>query len=293
MTPQANQPVVEFSNCSYQVAKLPSEVFEKDSDKRKKHHNGRNRQLLMQKLASHADADGSHCFPAVETLAEDTNYSERQIYYYLADLEELGFVVKEGRRGESGPRVRKLVLPSEVQDRAQSKLQDRRERKRKIGTSKLQNRKAEMQDRGSELQDKRAELQSTLQTTRDQRPERDQKEDQTPQAAVFSSLPSEQFFSGKIQGLAEDFERRFGKPLDLAGQKELWDLSDTIPAHELSQCWEVFLSKSPRKARKKPFVSFASVLPSMLDDLRNGCIDLCEYPVEKMNQEKSYDETIA
>jgi len=113
----------------------------------------------MQRLASHANADGSKCFPAIETLAEDTNWSVRQVKYYLADLAKLGFVINEGRQGENGPRVRRLVLPAEAQDRAQAKLENRRERKGKKKKSEVQDRNSERQDNTAQVQDRSSEVQ--------------------------------------------------------------------------------------------------------------------------------------
>jgi hypothetical protein len=54
-----------------------------------------------------------------------TGYKKRQVFHYLAQLEEMGFVISEGYAWENGPRKRLLVLPKRAQKPVKAGMRDR------------------------------------------------------------------------------------------------------------------------------------------------------------------------
>lgn len=59
-----------------------------------------NAKFIATVYADHAWEDGTHAYPAVETVANITGYSERTVQRYLRILEKLGMLILEGK----GPR---------------------------------------------------------------------------------------------------------------------------------------------------------------------------------------------
>ena len=59
-------------------------------------------QSIAAALADYADRNGGSCFPPVERIVEDTDYSERQVQYALASLEGWGLLRRSfGGRGRT------------------------------------------------------------------------------------------------------------------------------------------------------------------------------------------------
>ncbi|WP_175760506.1 helix-turn-helix domain-containing protein [Burkholderia anthina] len=65
---------------------------------------GAGEMLLALALADHADDDGTHVFPKVETMAEKTRQSVRAVQYQLGKMQECGWLilVRAARGGRKG-----------------------------------------------------------------------------------------------------------------------------------------------------------------------------------------------
>lgn len=63
-------------------------------------------------VASYADADGSNCFPSVETVARGMGMSDRTAQRALDDLEQAGWLVRWFRPG--GSTVYRFLIPDEA-----------------------------------------------------------------------------------------------------------------------------------------------------------------------------------
>ncbi len=65
---------------------------------------GAGEMLLALALADHADDDGTHIFPSVETMAQKTRQSVRAVQYQLAKMQESGWLilVRAARGGRKG-----------------------------------------------------------------------------------------------------------------------------------------------------------------------------------------------
>jgi hypothetical protein len=118
MTNSLNLPAgtKRFKNCSIEIDNLDTALFEKETDKRKRFHNARQRQFVFSKYAGRANADGSSCFPSTKTLAAKAKMSERQFRYWTEDLVELGFIINLGYRtvGDTATRERLLLVPARI-----------------------------------------------------------------------------------------------------------------------------------------------------------------------------------
>jgi Helix-turn-helix domain len=57
------------------------------------------RRAIAQVLAMHMSIDGDSCFPSVPTIARESGYCERTVYYAIAELVRRGWVEKESRPG--------------------------------------------------------------------------------------------------------------------------------------------------------------------------------------------------
>ena len=110
------------------LAKIPVDRYRLPSDGRKWQHIARERMSLAEWLGVHGDGDGSHIYPAIETMRKHFGWSRRKVCYLLRDLEQLKVLVKDGYHGERGPRQRQLIpsalseqeckiAPAGVQDR--------------------------------------------------------------------------------------------------------------------------------------------------------------------------------
>ena len=77
---------------------------------------------VLAALADHADQRKLTCFPSVETLARETQVSERGVRYALRKLEAAGAILTERSRGRSSSLYR-LMIPPTLQGLPRSTLQ--------------------------------------------------------------------------------------------------------------------------------------------------------------------------
>jgi hypothetical protein len=91
---------------------IPPRVFALPTDGRKQRCLCLLRKLLVNKLTSHANADGSSIYPSTFSMANALGVSVRTINRLLADLRQLGFIVDDGfhKIGEVHTRQRRLNI---------------------------------------------------------------------------------------------------------------------------------------------------------------------------------------
>ena len=77
---------------------------------------------VLAALADHADQRKLTCFPSVETLARETQVSERGVRYALRKLESAGAILTERSNGRSSSLYR-LMIPTTLQGLPRSTLQ--------------------------------------------------------------------------------------------------------------------------------------------------------------------------
>jgi hypothetical protein len=100
---------------------IPATAYRLPNDGRKSPMLGRERKQLGDFLSTFGDGDGTRIFPSVETMAAALDRSSATIFRRLDDLHALGVLEKEGRKGENGPRIRRLrpeilTKPAELSD---------------------------------------------------------------------------------------------------------------------------------------------------------------------------------
>ena len=67
---------------------------------------------VLAALADHADQRKLTCFPSVETLARETQVSERGVRYALRKLEAAGAILTERSTGRSSSLYRLMITPT-------------------------------------------------------------------------------------------------------------------------------------------------------------------------------------
>ena len=67
---------------------------------------------VLAALADHADQRKLTCFPSVETLARETQVSERGVRYALRKLEAAGAILTERSSGRSSSLYRLMITPT-------------------------------------------------------------------------------------------------------------------------------------------------------------------------------------
>ncbi|MFZ3277616.1 MAG: hypothetical protein WA182_12005 [Candidatus Sulfotelmatobacter sp.] len=97
--------------CIFDLRDAPPSAFllpgEKESN-RQWRHNCEHRWILLNYLATFADADGGNVRPAVDRMAARHEVSRRTIFYYLDDLKTLGFINNGKLTGFKGTRNRSI-----------------------------------------------------------------------------------------------------------------------------------------------------------------------------------------
>ncbi len=69
--------------------------------------------LVLVSIASHAHADGTGSYPAVETIAREANLSKREVFRSLSRLRDLGEITIEPRGvGPGTPNLYAVILPA-------------------------------------------------------------------------------------------------------------------------------------------------------------------------------------
>ena len=97
--------------CIFDLRDVPPSAFllpgEKESN-RQWRHNCEHRLMLLNYLATFADADGGNVRPAVDRMATRHEVSRRTIFRYLDDLKTLGFISSGKLTGFKGTRNRAI-----------------------------------------------------------------------------------------------------------------------------------------------------------------------------------------
>jgi hypothetical protein len=96
--------------CVRDIRSIPPNAYRLPTDGRQWRHLCEQRQRLMWLLATYADGDGTRVWPGEKTLAVSLGLSRRAVTYRLADLKGLGFIENGGYHGESGPRIRTIMI---------------------------------------------------------------------------------------------------------------------------------------------------------------------------------------
>ena len=115
MTTRHTDNWIPFTNCSIQIANLPTALFVDESQKTKKRDSAEKLYLLLVKLSGYADADGTNCYPGWKRIANEMSRSVRQVHRLRDGLEQLGFLIADGFVRQPGSRTAtkkwRLVLP--------------------------------------------------------------------------------------------------------------------------------------------------------------------------------------
>ena len=147
---------------------IPATAYRLSTDGRKWKATCAERKQIADWLATYGDGDGSRIFPKIETvLAAFDTWSRATIFRRLKELRKLGVLQSEGRKGESGPRVRKLI-PAALKEPqpVQAEVSDTTSE-----VSDSQNEpKAEVSNRKPEVSDSRAEVSISIETQTVTRP---------------------------------------------------------------------------------------------------------------------------
>jgi len=181
-----------FKNVGYQVGKFPVSLFERDTDKRKKHQNAINRYSVIVKLAAHADPDGTNLWVGVSTLAESLGWDKATVHRHLKALRDDGWIIGGGRRGENGSRMRRLVIPAVAVQKPEPEVADRQTEAKK---QKSQIEPSEVADSGSEVADRKAEVAPRMRVDLPSEP---------PQETSPTS-PKKSGLVGRLQKLGQEF----------------------------------------------------------------------------------------
>ena len=89
---------------------IPASAYRMPRDGRKWKTLCDQRKQLADWLGTYGDADGTRIFPGVDTmLAAFDTWSRSTVFRRLRELRELGTLLPEGRKGENGPRIRRLI----------------------------------------------------------------------------------------------------------------------------------------------------------------------------------------
>lgn len=65
-------------------------------------------------LKSFANSDGTHCFPAIETLCECANIKRRSMTRHLAELKAAGLIFNTGQRTTKERKLSRLLAAATI-----------------------------------------------------------------------------------------------------------------------------------------------------------------------------------
>jgi hypothetical protein len=115
ISPKKNPGQSKSLKLSRNMRGIPATTYRMRGDGRKWKMLCDQRKQLADWLATYGDGDGTRIFPKVATmLAAFDTWSRAKIFARLKDLRALGVMQPEGRKGEHGPRIRRLIPPKPI-----------------------------------------------------------------------------------------------------------------------------------------------------------------------------------